>query len=180
MVQDTRRETILHAAGRVVLAKGVGGLTLNAVADEAGVSKGGLLYHFAGKDALLDGMVQQLIDLTEDRIADAMAEDSGPGCWTRAYLAACAVDPEGGDPFDRLATALIAAGASDPDRLQRLRDHQAHWRDCQRSDGIDPVNAMLVRLAADGLWMNDLFGIDALSPDERSAVVRRLRGMTQP
>jgi hypothetical protein len=29
-------------------------LTLNAVAEEAGVSKGGRLYHFAGKDARLE------------------------------------------------------------------------------------------------------------------------------
>lgn len=180
MPQDTRREDILHAAGRVVLARGVTGLTLNAVAAEAGVSKGGLLYHFAGKDALLDGMVEQLIELTEARIADAMADDAAPGRWTRAYLAACAVDPEGADPLDRLATALLAAGASDPERLARLRNHQAHWREMQRSDGIDPVNAILVRLAADGLWMNDLFGIRALSEAERDAVVARLWEMTQP
>ena len=37
--------------------KGVAKLTLEAVAKEAGVSKGGLLYHFSNKEALIEGMI---------------------------------------------------------------------------------------------------------------------------
>ena len=36
--------------------KGVAKLTLEAVAKE-GVSKGGLLYHFSNKEALIEGMI---------------------------------------------------------------------------------------------------------------------------
>jgi AcrR family transcriptional regulator len=52
---------------QVVQARGAGSLTLEAVADVAGVSKGGLLYHFPTKDALIDGMV-----------ADALARSAAP------------------------------------------------------------------------------------------------------
>lgn len=176
--RDTRQE-ILQAAGRVVLARGVGALTLEAVAVEAGLSKGGLLYHFATKEDLLSGMVDQLIEMTEERIAKAMAKDSGPGRWTRGYLAACTVDPSGQDPLDRLATALLAAGATDPGRLDRLRCHEAAWNELSRDDGLDPTTASIVRLAADGLWMNDLFGLEVLTVNQRKAVLMRLNEMTR-
>ena len=42
---DTRKR-LLDAAAAVVRRDGAGALTLDAVAAEAGVSKGGLLYHF--------------------------------------------------------------------------------------------------------------------------------------
>lgn len=179
MARRETRSEILQAAGRVVLAEGVGALTLEAVAAEAGLSKGGLLYHFASKEALLSGMVDRLIELTEARIARSLAKDEGPGRWTRGYLAACAVDPSGRDPLDRLATALLAAGATDPGLLDRLRVHESAWNELSRADGLDATTASIVRLAADGLWMNDLFGIEVLSARERAAVLKRLGEMTR-
>ena len=44
------RDTILSAAANLVLRKGASRMTLEAVAREAGVSKGGLLYHFPSKE----------------------------------------------------------------------------------------------------------------------------------
>src|SRR3712207_9422759 len=44
----------LEAAERVVARDGVARLSLDAVAGNADVSKGGLLYHFPNKDALID------------------------------------------------------------------------------------------------------------------------------
>jgi AcrR family transcriptional regulator len=48
-----------------VVEEGVSGMTLEAVAREAGVSKGGLLYHFPSKEALIGGMIGRLIDRFE-------------------------------------------------------------------------------------------------------------------
>ncbi|BAZ22193.1 transcriptional regulator [Kalymmatonema gypsitolerans NIES-4073] len=59
--RSATREALLRAASQVVINKGVEALTLDAVAQQAGVSKGGLLYHFPNKDALMGGMVEQLI-----------------------------------------------------------------------------------------------------------------------
>ena len=61
MVRKSRsdaRERILDAALAVADRVGAAHLTLDAVATEAGVSKGGLLYHFASKDLLLKGVVE--------------------------------------------------------------------------------------------------------------------------
>ena len=51
------RQKILTAASQIVQCKGVAKLTLEAVAKEAGLSKGGLLYHFSNKEALIEGMI---------------------------------------------------------------------------------------------------------------------------
>ncbi|MBK1695931.1 TetR/AcrR family transcriptional regulator [Rhodovibrio salinarum] len=179
MAESKTRQRVLHAAGRVVLQQGVKALTLEAVAKEAGVSKGGLLYHFASKDALLTGMVGEFVELIDGRMREAMQADDAPGAWTRAYLDASTVDRAGDDPMDRLATAMLAAGASDTALLAPLYARQKSWQAAQRDDGIDPATAALVRLAADGLWMNDLFGLQVVSDDERQAVIERLRALTR-
>ena len=57
MPRAARRDQLLDAAERVVRRDGVARLTLDAVAAEAGTSKGGLLYHFASRDALITAMV---------------------------------------------------------------------------------------------------------------------------
>ncbi|SDF45123.1 transcriptional regulator, TetR family [Limimonas halophila] len=179
MAEGNTRKRVLHAAGRVVLQEGVRGLTLEAVAREAGVSKGGLLYHFASKDELLTGMVGEFVELIEGRMTEAMQADDAPGRWTRAYLDASTVDRAGDDPMDRLATAMLAAGASNTALLEPVYARQGDWQHAQHNDGIDPATAAIVRLAADGLWMNDLFGIRVVSDDEREAVIRRLRELTR-
>ncbi len=65
------KERILNAAEGVVLRDGVARLTLEATAAEAGLSKGGVLYHFPSRDALVTGMVARLIDLFDRDLASA-------------------------------------------------------------------------------------------------------------
>lgn len=180
MARSDTKAAILEAAGRIVLARGVAGLTLEAVAEQAGLSKGGLLYHYASKEALLAAMVERLVVVTEQRVDAYRRRDASPGSWARGYLEACLVDdiPDD-DPTGRLAVALLAAGAIDPHLVAALRARQDHWRAMLHGDGIDPVVAMLVRLAADGLWMNDIFGIPVLTAEERREVLQRLQGLTE-
>ena len=54
---DPSRETLFRAALRVALEQGFGHVTLALVAERAGVSKGGLLYHFPTKRKLIEAML---------------------------------------------------------------------------------------------------------------------------
>ena len=54
------RERILDALESVVAQDGPAGATLEAVAAKAGISKGGLLYHFGTKEALYRGLLDRL------------------------------------------------------------------------------------------------------------------------
>jgi AcrR family transcriptional regulator len=60
--RSATRRRLLDAAVAVVRREGPRALTLDAVAAEAGVSKGGLLYHFATKDDLVDALIEDWRD----------------------------------------------------------------------------------------------------------------------
>ena len=85
------RERILEAGYAVAGQSGVAAVTLDAVANRAGVSKGGLLYHFPSKEALVSGMVDGLCGTFADLADAAASADPVPaGRSARAYLAASA------------------------------------------------------------------------------------------
>jgi len=159
---DNKREALLRAAGEVVRERGVDAMTLEAVAAHARVSKGGLLYHFATKDALVTAMVERLAagfeaemegEMARERLEEPGAPEAGR--WLRAYVrVSTAPDPE----FDALAAALAAAFAADPALLRPIREAEARWQEHAENDGINPALAAVVRLAADGCWMSLLFG----------------------
>ena len=56
MGTQTTRQQIIHAAFALIRREGVARLTIEAVAQEAGLSKGGVLYHFRSKEALIQAM----------------------------------------------------------------------------------------------------------------------------
>lgn len=59
--EATRRSEILRAAYRVAARDRLGGLTVRAVAAEAGVSAGLLLFHFESKDGLLVDLLDWML-----------------------------------------------------------------------------------------------------------------------
>ena len=73
------RERVLDAAESRLLAGGPAALVLDAVARDAGVSKGGLLYHFPSKTALVDGLVERMLDGFEHSQALRAQADAGAG-----------------------------------------------------------------------------------------------------
>lgn len=173
MARPTRRDELLAAAERIVRRDGVGRLTLDAVAAEAGTSKGGLLYHFASREALITAMVERHGEAFSASIAAAMAGDPEPrGRWTRGYLRTTA--PHDGFTDGATAMGLLAAMASNPALADPLREQYAAWRAQMADDGIPETDAMVVALAADGLWMADLLGFAAPTGAQRRRILSRL------
>jgi AcrR family transcriptional regulator len=169
------REAILRAADRVVVEGGVSEMTLEAVAREAGVSKGGLLYHFPSKEALISGMIGRLIEGFRDALGREFAKEkaSASGRWLRAYVRASFAEDRW---YLEVSGGLLAAVAEDPGLLDPLR---RAFEDGQRwavRDGIDPAVATLIRLAADGLFFAELLGF---APPEGGMRERALEALLQ-
>ena len=170
------RHRLLAAASRVVLNLGVGHLTLDAVASEAGVSKGGLLYHFPTKDALISGLLEDLLRSFDESIATALASgidgsDGVAGRFLSAYVRASTAE----DPRElELSAGLLAAISTNLDLLIPWQQQYQIWQQRITQDGVDPVIATIVRLAVDGLWADDLFNIAPPDPVLRQQVVERL------
>ncbi len=169
---DTRQR-LFTAAMKVVRERGVGRLTLDAVAQAAGVSKGGLLYHFPSKEALLVALTETVIAQFETAIAREAEADPGAaaGRWVRAYARASLSLSRA--ELD-LTAALLAAAGTDPALLAPWRAAFARWQAGIVADGLDPATATLVRLAVDGLWLADLLGLAPLDATLRGQVASEL------
>lgn len=171
---DTRKD-LLDAATRL-LVRDPSRLTLDAVAAEAGVSKGGLLYHFKTKDQLLDAVVDRWEATCQEEI-DAAAEPT-PGGWTRAYLDV--ITKEGADADERAVdNGIVAAMVLHPGRLDAVRARYESWQERLGEDGIDEVDATLVRMAVEGLWFCELLGLGPPRGELRAQVLARMRELTR-
>jgi AcrR family transcriptional regulator len=62
--EEQRREQILNAAYAVASREGITGLTLRAVAAEARLSHGLVLFHFKRKDQLLSALLESVLSTT--------------------------------------------------------------------------------------------------------------------
>lgn len=171
--ENTRRE-ILNAANQIVINQGVDSLTLEATARAAGISKGGLLYHFPSKQALIEGMIRWYLQRFEaDLSSSAQALGATqPGRLTRAYLETTFADNA---RIPRLNAGLLAAIATDPALLTPVQERFSEWVKMLDQDNLDPVTTTIIRLVADGLWLVELFGLappdDAMKARVQEALV---------
>jgi AcrR family transcriptional regulator len=173
----SKREAVLRAASRVVAEEGVSGMTLEAVAREAGVSKGGLLYHFPSKEALIGGMIGRLIEGFEDALGrELRREEGGGGRWSRAYARASFTEDRW---YLHVSAGLLAAVAEDPALLDPLRKGYEDGQRWAERDGIDPAIATLVRLAADGLFFAEMLGFAPPEGALRARVLEALLSLTE-
>ncbi len=172
------RELIVLAAQDVVLSDGVARLTLEKAAERAGVSKGGVLYHFRTRNDLVAAMVERLAERFESGLV-ACHEAWPDKPFAHAYVEECLAEVTDADEAheERVGAALLAAIAAEPALLGPLREAFDGWQRQIEGDAADPVGATVARLAADGLWLCELFGIDALTPAMREQVTARLRAM---
>jgi AcrR family transcriptional regulator len=181
------RDRILDAAESIVIRDGVSRLTLDAAAAEATLSKGGVLYHFGTRDALVSAMVERLVaafdaDLVEEIEADNSSVDtttSADGRYVRAYVRATIRPVLTAEDLrrERAGAAVLAAMACEPHLLEPLRRAFDRWQERLADDGVDPVKATVARLAADGIWLVELFGFAPLPEPLRSQVAAFLEDL---
>lgn len=166
------REALIDAAETVVLRDGGGTLTLDLVAAEAGVSKGGLLYHFPSKDSLIEAMIERLIRTFAGSLELALqSEPQTNGRFTRALVRSMLDRPrKQAEKESRMSAALLAAVANQPKLLVPVQAAYAQWMKAIASDGLPPDRTLAVFAALDGIWFWNLFGIYQPSTKQLRAV----------
>ena len=176
---ELTRAALLGAARRVLQTQGAA-LSLDAVAREAGVSKGGLLHHYPSREALLSALAHALIEGFRERVEAAHAREvagrgAGPGAWLRAYIEVT-FTPEAGEEALCLALAPLAGH---PELLARLREAQAFVLTAAVRDGLPAGRAHAIRLACDGFWLGPLTGLPELDAAGREALREELLTWTR-
>ena len=175
--RENARGRVLEAAQHLVAREGVKALTIENVAREATMSRGGVLYHFPSKEALIAGMVAYFFAGFERHLDDAAALDDAPGAWARAFVAA-SFGGTGDAEFDTAFVPLVAAIAYEPRLLDPLRERLEVWK-AKIAEGLDPTAATVLRLAAHAAWLNGLFHFNDMGDDERYRVREHLLAMTR-
>ncbi len=144
---------VLDAACQVIIEQGAEALTIEAVAQKAGISKGGFLYHFPAKKELIKGMIQRLIDEMESSLEEEMAQNGG-----NFLLAYAQVTIKNNDKQNMVSSALFAAIANDIELLRPLQKQYTIWQKRAVASAPSPEVGTLIRLAMDGLWIADIAG----------------------
>lgn len=163
------KDTLLDAAETVAARDGVSRLTFDAVAAEAGVSKGGVLHYYTTKDELIEGMVVRTANRWRHHYRTAYEnEPPGPGRMTRGLLKSCFTDAQTWtEALRRGFASVFAALAHNPALIEPMRDAYAEFYRYVREDGLPPGVAESVTTAMDGLWF---YWVLRLRPVDQSAL----------
>jgi len=166
------RDRILDAAADLVGEIGAGRVTLDAVAERAGLSKGGLLYHFPNKDALLQGMIERMVD---EAVAekDQLRGETDVVRNREAYLSVAATLERACDEC-QVANGLLAALAENPRLLDPVRRVVSREWEALKTNSDDPEAALVAWLAAQGLSALAMHEISPLDDADRERVAAAL------
>lgn len=152
--ERSTRDRLLDAFETLVKSGGSRAATLEAVAAEAGVSKGGLLYHFHSKDELIDGMLERVRTQAADDVEQMRASSKGP---VEFYLS---TSVDSGSDFDRaLVAAARIAQENDPRASDTLADVREGWFVVLSEHLGDEALARTIQLIGDGLYFDDTTGL---------------------
>ncbi|SMQ71284.1 transcriptional regulator, TetR family [Plantibacter sp. VKM Ac-1784] len=168
-MRESKRDNILDAAARVVEREGVRAVTYETVAAEAGLTKGGVVYHFTSREDMVTALHEHMA-----------------GVWEQGMVAAVGMPAAEASETQRLVGYARAAMqcATRAEMLFQLEGstnaaHAAPWNEVLNrwvppapTDTSDPIatEQFLARLAADGLWAYESLTSTPLAPDFRAAL----------
>lgn len=176
------RDRLLDAAERVVVESGATHLTLDAVAKSAGVSKGGLLYHFPSKEALLAGMVARHFEDVDAEVAKRLARRTRKGskgvrkpARADVFSERVRVLLEWRPERPAFGVAMVAASADNPEQMAVCRAQYRTLLDefAKLPGGFE--RTALVLLAVQGLLLAELLHLSPYTAEERSRLVKALQ-----
>jgi AcrR family transcriptional regulator len=162
-------DRILDAAERVLLKRGMYGLTLDRVAAEAGISKGGLTYTFASKEALCAALLDR--DVARFRATlKPLGKKGGDRSYPelRGFLEVCRSRSV---LTEKKVGALVAAVQHAPGSLKAVRSYLTWMLSKFSPDTEQGRRARLVFYATQGLFLLQGFGLLTLTGAKRKLIV---------
>lgn len=172
MVKEESRQIILEAVTRVVAREGLVKATIEAIAAEAGMSKGGILHHFPSKQAMLLGMC----DLYEERFLarrDARVAElpDTPYRLLKATVQLMLEDLEA----ERDVVPKFASALDDDEMRLHVGEMKGRFFQEMIAGVPEPEHVALVMYAVDGLWMDVRFEPMAIPDAERRRAITALK-----
>jgi AcrR family transcriptional regulator len=171
-------DLVLDAAERVAIRDGAVGLSLDAVAREAGISKSRVVYDYKSKSGLLRALVERRLGREDDRIAEAVAAEAAsanPALCGR--IAAASTAPE--DDDRAIALTLCAAMSSEEPLQAILRDWTARDLAAVREKARRTPLAVVAYLALHGMMSMEYLDFYRWPDPERQALLAEIRDLAE-
>lgn len=170
--RGSSRQKLLDATAELISRHGVQDLTLEGVAAAAGVTKGGLIYHFKTKDDLLGALVERMVAQIDERNrAKAVARGDTPGALLLALI---------DDTFDMphseklLMTNLLAAASHYPHLLAPVQQLFGRLYGELAGAGANAGLALAIAASLDGISLLELLNLHPFETDQRAAMRQAL------
>lgn len=162
--QTIDREAVLNAAEGVVSEHGAAGLTIDAVAKAAGITKGGVQSCFGNKESLIEAMLVRWGARYDEQVALLKGDSESPVDALKAHLETTHSDT--GNSTSRSAV-LLSSLLQSPDYLGWIKDWyaQRHEEFMSGPEETDEVRRVAF-LATEGLFFLRHFRLMDLNPDE--------------
>jgi len=174
-MRASNRTAILDAAIRVVERSGITAVTLESVAAEAGLTKGGLMYHFPTRDALLGGIQRHLAELWEGQLEEQLEVPLGEATEQDRLVAYARISTQAASRAELML--LLESGFTE--QSTPWREVLDRWTTAPNVDDPTRIELTIARLAADGLWMQETLGGTPIDEPTRAAITEHLVRMVR-
>jgi AcrR family transcriptional regulator len=166
------KQQLVQAAMACVRQRGSAHLTLDEVAKAAGVSKGAVLHYFPSKTELMRALIANYL---ETQACIGQPTDSINGHSPAQLLTAWIEEAFRPDNDIRaLAVGILSAAANDPSLLAPIQDELGLRQNEIFQNFQDPVAAMVLVLACDGLTLMQALGLKPLNAENTQHVRQKL------
>ncbi len=172
--QSNRKERIIDAASRLVVERGMEDVSLTAIAQAAGISKGTLYYYYATKAALVFDIAEKHVrDITD--VIFELIETGGPQTNPEVLIGLLFQKHKSNHIRMRLHLNLVGQAMNGNDDLkQRYQETYAYWhaRALEALSRLFPAYddretlAHLLITIIDGLNVQTMLGVDTVSVND--------------
>lgn len=169
-------DDVLDAAERVIVRLGAAGVSIDAVAREAGISKARVVYTHKSKSALLEALVDRRVKVEKQRTREAVEGSRHTPCPELFGRIAAAAEIPGNE--DRAVMLAISASLSSEEKLQGLmRDWTLEDLGAVVDGSNRPRAALMAYLALTGFYCIEHFDFHRWEEAERLRILDDIRAI---
>lgn len=159
MIELNKREELLTNAAKILYEEGVQKLTIDYLAQESNITKGGVLYHFKNKANLLLEMNRMAIERFEGLWKKHRQTLSGSSVITRSYALATLDFFKNRDKA--LLPAVFISSLEDEASFVLWKQTSRQWEKLFENDSGNKEKNLSLRLICDGVWFSILYAADS-------------------
>lgn len=170
--KDNARDRLINCMMDIVRDEGAAALTYDNLVTKSGLTRGGILYHFPSKEAMLKGLVDHFLEQEWGKVEKRWEKNGKtPDGLLKAELE-CAIEAD--DKDQQISTSLLPVVIQNPAMMKEIQHivEERYKNLDQASVGFE--KAAIILLVIDAFEMSKAFGFTLLSEKKRKKILNLL------